>query len=162
MVEVSQFKAAMRRLVAGVCLITTHTADGHRHGLTATAVTSVAAEPPTLLVCVNRSASAALHIRDSGAFGVNVLSTPETELSQRFSGKGPSSERFDHGTWTQRVTGAPILEEALVAFDCRISHHMEVGSHFIFLGLIEAVHVPPEPGEPLLYGLGRYGVFGEA
>jgi len=159
LVEVAQFKSAMRRLVSGVCLITTRTADGQRHGLTATAVTSVAAEPPSLLCCVNQSASAALHIRDSACFGVNVLPVEATEMSQRFSGAGPSEMRFTFGRWTTLETGAPILEDAIAAFDCKIAQHMEVGTHFVFLGLIQAVHVSEQPAQPLLYGMGGYGVF---
>jgi len=47
----------------------------------------------------------------------------------------------------------------MVAFDCRITQQMEVGSHFVFLGLIEAVNLASEPGAPLLYGMGSYGIF---
>ena len=52
----SDFRKAMRRLTSAVTVITTAHED-RRYGMTATAVTSVSADPPSLLICVNRSAS---------------------------------------------------------------------------------------------------------
>ena len=159
MVDAAEFKLAMRRMVAGVSIITTLTDDGHPHGLTATAVTTVTADPPTLLCCVNRSASAALHIRDSRRLGVNVLTAESTRISQHFSDTSRTCERFTEGSWISLATGAPILREALAAFDCRISQLTEVGSHFVILGAIEAIHLSPTESKPLLYGMTRYGTF---
>ena len=51
------FKLAMRRLSATVTIVSTGDEEGS-HGLAATAVTSVSAEPAAVLACVNRSAGA--------------------------------------------------------------------------------------------------------
>jgi flavin reductase len=162
MMELTDFKAAMRRLVAGVTIIATQTEDGKRHGLAATAVTSVTTDPPTLLCCVNQSASAALHISVSRRFSVNVLPIGATEISQRFSGVGPADERFAIGAWKTLSTGAPILHDAITAFDCRVTEQMTMGSHFIFFGAVEAVHLAAEATPPLLYGMAGYGTFAPA
>ncbi len=159
MSELASFKQAMRLLVTGVSIIATRSALGGWHGLTATAVTSATAEPPTLLCCVNRSASAAPHIAESGVFSVNLLPISATGVSQRFSGQGPAEERFTPGEWLTLATGAPILRAALTAFDCRILQQMQVGTHFIFLGQVEAIHLAEAPAQPLLYGMGAYGAF---
>jgi flavin reductase (DIM6/NTAB) family NADH-FMN oxidoreductase RutF len=51
------FRDAMRQLARSVCLITLGSGD-ERTGLTATSVSSLSAEPPTLLVCVDRASQA--------------------------------------------------------------------------------------------------------
>ena len=92
-IEIDQFKAGMRRLAASVNVITTRTPDGQRSGLTATAVCSVSATPPTLLVCVNRSGNSHAVLTSSGVFAVNVLALEDpTALEgrcQSFNGEMP-------------------------------------------------------------------------
>src|SRR3954462_7103791 len=79
------FRNAMRRLAATVTIVTT--ADGGRwHGMTATAVTSVSADPPALLVCVTQSASLQEPLMASGRFGVNLLRACHADLCGIFSG----------------------------------------------------------------------------
>jgi flavin reductase (DIM6/NTAB) family NADH-FMN oxidoreductase RutF len=51
------FKAVMRN-VAGATSIITASHAGERAGLTATSLTALSAEPPTVIVCINRGASA--------------------------------------------------------------------------------------------------------
>ena len=52
----SSFRTAMRHVAATVYAVTTGHGGG-RYGILATAVSSLSFEPPSLLVCVNRSAS---------------------------------------------------------------------------------------------------------
>lgn len=80
------FRAAMRHLAGGVSVITTGS-GAERNGLTATSVSSLSAEPPTLIVCINRQASAWPLIARHRAFGVNVLGSDQIEIGERFSGR---------------------------------------------------------------------------
>ena len=76
----ASFKLAMRRFPAAVSVITS--ADqGRRHGMTATAVTSLSLDPPSLIACINRTTllhDIMLHGRH---FCVNVLRRDQAELS---------------------------------------------------------------------------------
>ena len=148
----------MRRLVGSVCLITTVAPDGARSGLTATAVTAGTAEPPTLLVCINRKNSSHAAIVGSGIFAVNVLGLEDRPLSDRFASSISGDERFSEGEWETLATGAPTLKSALVSFDCRIAHTTVVGTHTILLGEIAAFH-SHQDGRSLLYAHGSYGGF---
>lgn len=161
-ITLDQFRNGMRRLAAGVCLITTRQADGQRSGLTATAVCSVSAEPPTLLVCVNRKNGSYAAIQQAGVFAVNVLAFDDRSLSDRFASPIPGEEKFQQGLWQPLSTGAPVLESALVAFDCRLSEAIEAGSHDILLGRIEAVKVGDTEVQPLMFAQGSYGGFAPA
>ena len=153
-----RFIEGMRQMPSGVSLVTT-LFEGRRAGLTATAVCSVSADPPQLLVCVNRTASAHESIRAAGLFAVNVLAREQRYLADVFAGiDGRRGEaRFAEGHWTTLVTGAPVLEDALAAFDCRVVQTIEAASHSIFLGLVEAVAVRPDLA-PLVFVEGGYGL----
>ena len=112
------FRDAMANLAAAVNVITTDGAHG-KAGFTATAVCSVTDSPPTLLVCVNRNASVYEAFKGNGAVCVNTLGNGQEALSNAFGGKTPQAERFLAGTWRSGVSGAPLLEQAKVSFDCK-------------------------------------------
>lgn len=158
-IDATQFKAAMRCLAAHVCLITTRSLDGAPGGLTATAVCSVSADPPTLLACVNRNSASFRAIQASGIFAVNVLALESRHLADRFASPIPAEEKFTEGSWLQASTGAPVLRNALVSFDCRVASAVDVGTHGILFGAIEAVQIQGSGARPLLYAHGGYGEF---
>lgn len=101
------FRLAMRRLAATVTIITTSD-SGTRHGMTATAVTSVCADPPSILFCVNQSASIHAPLKVGSRICVNLLKAAHTELSNVFSGKLEGEARFGHGQWDAGEFGVPI------------------------------------------------------
>jgi flavin reductase len=150
-----EFKTGMRRLAAGVTIITT-VHDGRRHGLTATAVTSLTAEPPQLLVCVNRQAGAHDLIHAGERFCVNVLSQRHRPLAARFANHAVNeTDRFRVGKWTTLATGAPVLEDALASFDCVVLERVSTSSHTIYIGCVVGVRAR-DTGRPLLYESGGY------
>lgn len=144
------YRAGMRMLAAGVCLITTRHND-ESGGMIATAVTSVSAEPPTLLICVNRSASMFDMVRESGRFCVNVLATESVPLVELFSNSARRAERFQSGQWDILASGTPVCAEALVAFDCQVAKVVDWHTHAIFLGEVQQVCHPRAEAAPLLY-----------
>jgi flavin reductase (DIM6/NTAB) family NADH-FMN oxidoreductase RutF len=153
------FRAGMRRLAAGVSIITTLDADRVRYGMTATAMCSVTVAPPTLLTCVNQSASMYKTIVESKVFAVNVLSAADRSLSDRFAGAEIGETRFHLGDWSVLESGSPILNSAIAAFDCVLTTHIETGTHGIFIGEVTAAQVNDAGMEPLLYLQGAYGGF---
>ncbi|HEX2114956.1 MAG TPA: flavin reductase family protein [Alphaproteobacteria bacterium] len=146
----------MRCLAAGVTIVTTlH--DGVRSGLTATAVTSLSADPPQVLVCVNRSAGAHDPIHRGSLMCVNVLAHTHQHLAARFAGqKGVfGEERFGAGRWTKLTTGAPVLADALASFDCVVTERVQASTHTIFIGRVVGVRTRPK-ARPLVYASGTY------
>lgn len=144
------FKGGMRRLASGVSLITT-AHDGEPAGLVATAVSSVSAEPPTLLICINQSASAHKSISASGKVCVNLLSSADQDLVDAFCRSSRRSERFTTGDWATLDTGVPVLTSSLAAFSCRVSKEFNHGSHTIFLCEVLNVYNAEPPFDPLVY-----------
>ncbi|HWI39059.1 MAG TPA: flavin reductase family protein [Burkholderiales bacterium] len=153
-VDAGQFKIGMRTLAGAVNVITSFH-SGHRYGMTATAVCSATAEPPTVLVCINKLATTHGAVSKSKVFCVNVLRAENWELSTTFSGGQTGDARFKNGNWTRLATGSPVLIDALVSFDCRVVKTLTHGTHTIFLGQVEQILVG-QKGKPLLYSDGQY------
>ena len=150
------FREGMRRLAAGVTIVTTlH--EGERSGLTATAVTSLSADPPQLLVCVNRSATAHDLIHRGAKLCVNVLARRHQRLAARFAGEDglQGAARFAFGRWTTLATGAPVLVDAIASFDCVVSEAVDSATHTIFIGRVVDVRARRD-GRPLVYEAGTY------
>jgi len=156
LIDADAFKLGMRQLAAGVSIVTTRRPTG-RAGLTATAVCSVSAEPPQLLVCVHQDSETYEAIRESGVLCVNLLDQRHEALARCFAGMtGKRGEdRFSEGRWGEMQTGAPKLEDALAAFDCKIRDVLHSGSHCIFVARVVEVAARPG-GEPLLYMDGQF------
>ncbi len=153
-VDGQQFRLGMRTLAGAVNIITS-THAGRRYGMTATAVCSATAEPPTVLVCINRLAVTHDAIAKAKAFCVNVLRAEDWQLSTIFSGAQTGETRFKNGNWTRLATGSPALVDALVSFDCRVVKKLAHGTHSIFLGEVEQILIG-QKGKPLLYSDGQY------
>lgn len=138
MIEVTDFRDAMSLLTTAVNVVTTKGSSG-QHGFTASAVCSVTDTPPTLLVCMNRMARSHAHFVENKILSVNVLGVQHEYISNTFASKLGSKERFKQGSWTELTTGAPVLQDALVSFDCEIEQIQEVGTHSIFICRVVAI-----------------------
>lgn len=132
------FRSAMARLGAAVNIITTDGPAG-RAGFTASAVCSVSDEPPSLLVCLNRSASVYQTFKRNAVLCVNVLGAGHQNISNLFGGKTSMDERFAAATWHAGVSGSPVMEQACVSFDCRLKQITEVGTHDILICEVVAI-----------------------
>lgn len=139
-VDRKSFRDAMARLGAAVNVVTTLSPSGP-FGLTASAVCSVTDDPPTLLLCINRDTDLNEVLKASRLLCVNTLSAGQEALSPLFAGLTdvPQPARFEVGEWTTLQTGAPVLEGAVVSFDCRITQFVEVGTHTVFFCEVEAI-----------------------
>lgn len=153
-IDPEQFKTGMRSLAGAVNIITS-AHSGHRYGMTATAVCSVSAEPPTLLACINKHASTHDAISKGKVFCVNVLRAEDWELSTSFSGQHTGEGRFRTRNWSKLATGSPVLVDSLASFDCRLVKSLPHGTHTIYLGQVEQVLLGKK-GKPLLYSEGQY------
>lgn len=146
-----QFKQVMRRFAASVNVITS--ANGAvKNGMTATAVCSVSADPPSALIIVNKSNRSHPIIDETGAFAVNVLSAGQQHVATSFASKLP--DPFAGIPYTLGRTGCPVIEGVDAHIECVVIDKMDVGTHTIFVGRI--VSTGASNGVPLLYHEGRY------
>ena len=133
---------------------------GQRFGFMSTAVSCVDFDTPTLMITVNRSASSHDPIAASGAFSVNILADSQEEISVRFTGfRGHKGEaRFEGAQWTTLETGAPVLQGAVAAMDCRVTQSQVFGKQTLFFGQIVAAATDKRVTPLLYFGRGYAAV----
>jgi len=155
-VEPAAFRTAMRQLVGGVCVVTVG-AGRTRGGFTATSVTSLSADPPMVLVCVNRGSSSYPVLLRERAFGINVLRADHQELADRFAGAGglANEDRYAGARWQTLSTGVSVLADALAVIDCEVEDVIERASHGVVFGRVRSL-ASDTSGAALAYWRGGY------
>lgn len=142
------FRVAMRRMAATVSIISTRL-ESVPYGMTATAVSPVSMDPPSLLVAVNQSASIHAPIKSLGVFWVNLLGEDHIEQCQAFSGKLSGSNRFHSGTWIEE-RGMPLLADAQANICCEVELQIPFATHTIFISRVIEVRASGSV-RPLVY-----------
>jgi flavin reductase (DIM6/NTAB) family NADH-FMN oxidoreductase RutF len=150
------FRNAMRQLTGGVSVITAGKGRDIS-GMTVTSVSSLSVEPPALIVGINREASSWPLVRRYGFFGVNILTSDQIDIAERFTGRGglKGADRFAGARWMTRASGVPLLVGALAAIDCEVEDIVERHSHAIVIGRVLDVAVSARTAA-LAYWQGRY------
>lgn len=146
-----RFRSIMRTLVSTVTVITT-SRQGGIHGMTATAFASVSADPPTVLIVLNKTTRTHPLISASGRFAVNLLAEDQVELGNRFAGKHETP--FDGIAHELSAHGIPLLAGALAALECETVQEVDAGTHTIFIGRV--LSGARSEAAPLAYHDGRY------
>lgn len=150
-----EFRRASGLWATGVSIVTTVDVAGKPFGLTMNAVTSLSLNPPMFVVCVDNNSDTLGPMSASRVFCINVLAGNQQELSNRFAKKG--EDKFSGIGHARGITGAPLLDGALLAIECEIANIVAGGDHQIMLGKLRRIVTNEAPGvEPLLYFGGRY------
>ncbi|MCA9914072.1 MAG: flavin reductase family protein [Anaerolineae bacterium] len=143
------FRNTMRHFPAGVTIVTVKAGE-EIHGLTVSAFVSVSPTPPLISVIIDKKGqSHDLFEKSNAVFAVNILREDQQELSNQFA--WTKEDRFAMGNWTTAVTGAPVLENALAWLDCTVYSRHNAGTHTIYIGEVQATHVPNPDDAPLVY-----------
>ncbi len=149
------FRAAMRRLAGTVVLVTT--ADGDDwHGMTATAISSLSVSPPSLLVCVNRSAALHPVLLRTRQFCVNLLSSDHQALAAAFGAERHRTQRFAAGCWTMADPAGPHLADAPAVLFCFVERLIDHHTHTVVLAGVRRALARPATVS-LIYHDGGYG-----
>jgi flavin reductase (DIM6/NTAB) family NADH-FMN oxidoreductase RutF len=132
----SDFIHAMGAAVTGVTVVTTN-AGGAPIGRTVSAMCSVSAEPPLLLVAIRTGSPLVAAISERGAFAVNVLADRQADIAERFAGRGAQPHAFRERDWWPLSGGAPpLLHGAAARFMCDVATLTVAGTHTLVLGAV--------------------------
>jgi flavin reductase (DIM6/NTAB) family NADH-FMN oxidoreductase RutF len=132
--------------------------DGGRIAQTVSAVCSVSADPPTLLVCINRASPVPDVLRANGVLGVSLLAAGQEHVAETFAGRPPGglgAYDFAAATWTTMQTGTPLVCGAVAVFDCALERVVDVASHVIVVARVLSSAATPHV--PLTYCDAAYG-----
>jgi len=145
-----EFFGIMSAFPTGVAIVTTLEPDGTPRGLTTNAVTSVSAEPPILLVCVDRNSRTLPALVHSKRFVVNFMRDNCAELCALFASK--ADDKFSRVSWSEGAAGVPILHDHSIAYaECSTMEELEIGDHVVVTGLVESGRVPENADVPIVY-----------
>ncbi len=152
-----QMRLGMRRLASGVSIVTAKDEANNRLAMTASSVTSISDEPPSLLVCIHQNSYLVDAIRGTRVFCINLLSRDQKDISVHCASSVSEKDRFTFGEWERdENTGLHFLKGAQAVFICELVNEIEHGTHSIFLGDIRAVLAGSNPVDPLIYLNGDY------
>jgi flavin reductase (DIM6/NTAB) family NADH-FMN oxidoreductase RutF len=141
------------KFATGITVVTTINHQGVACGVTINSFNSLSLEPPMILFCLKKESPLLELIGNHGFFGVNVLNSEQTNLSDRFALTEKSTE-MDDISFINSEKNLPIFSDSLAAFECSLSALHEGGDHRIILGEVENIHLGQ--GDPLLYYRSHY------
>jgi flavin reductase (DIM6/NTAB) family NADH-FMN oxidoreductase RutF/rubredoxin len=116
-------------------------------------VFQVTAEPPTIVVSVNRANLTHEYISSSKVFSASILSTdaPMTFIGKWGFKSGRDTDKFQGTEFRIGKSGAPIvLDYALAYIEAEVVSSLDVGTHTIFVGKVVDCEVLKQ-GEPMTY-----------
>lgn len=142
-------RLALRRLAKAVVIITSRH-EGQRFAMAATAVSELSLDPPSLLICVNKTASLHSPLASGAPFCVNILASDQAPLARLSSGSVKGEARFGLGEWKEAANMTPFLHEAQAVFVCENDQNFEYGTHRVFIGKV--IHAFASGAvDPLIY-----------
>lgn len=147
-----RFRDVLAAYPTGVTVVTASGAEGPA-GATASAVTSLSLDPPLMLAALDRGSRTLEAVRAAGRFGVNALAAGQEPLARRFSGKGPTAEKWEGVAWSED-RGSPRLDDGLVWVACDLKDMIDGGDHVILTGAV--LDAESRDGMPLLFHRGAY------
>jgi flavin reductase (DIM6/NTAB) family NADH-FMN oxidoreductase RutF len=148
-VDKQVFVEIMASFPSGVAVVTT-LRDGNPRGLTTTALSSVSADPPLILVCVDLTSRTLPALLERGVFVVNFLRSGRDELARHFASK--ADDKFGVVPWRPSPAGLPILHDDSVAWaECSTDQEIGAGDHVILLGRVDAGEALRPHDVPLMY-----------
>ena len=155
--ETGAFRRAAGQFPAGIVVVST-SLDGVSHAMTVSAFTSVSLEPMLVLFCAEKIARFHDAVTAAGFWAVSVLDEESEKTARWLATRGrPLDGQLDtipHHAGP--VTGAPILDAALSALECRTTAVHDGGDHSIVVGAVVGIAEPAAEGGPLVHHAGRY------
>ncbi|HXW66773.1 MAG TPA: flavin reductase family protein [Thermoplasmata archaeon] len=151
----ARFRALMSRWATGVAVVTA-SGPGGDAGLTVNALTSIALDPPSLLVSLTRDADTLPVIEQSGRFAASFLSVEQRALSERFARTIPPREKFRDVPLRRAPGGSPLIDGSLGALECRVERRVPLFDHVLLIGIVEHAEAGAD-ALPLLFFRSDYG-----
>ncbi|MCI4349983.1 MAG: flavin reductase family protein [Thermoplasmata archaeon] len=153
-VDPTLFRQQIARWVTGVAIVTAREGSADV-GLTVNSLTSIALDPPLLLVSLSEQADTTPVVGRVGTFGVSLLTVHQRALSERFARTLPPAAKFEGVALHRGATGSALLDGALATFDCRVEASHPHGDHRLVIGRVIASETGSD-ALPLVFFRSRY------
>jgi flavin reductase (DIM6/NTAB) family NADH-FMN oxidoreductase RutF len=149
-VSADELRAVMRRVPAGVAVITVDV-GGQRIGLTVASLVSLSLEPPLVGLAIRRDAALHELLREAKELAVSILAAGQERLAQHFARGVPPIALWEGIPLRDVPAGPPQLEGAVAWLRCRVVDEHPTGDHTFFVASVEAAEPGPPDARPLLF-----------
>ena len=105
------------------------------NAITVSSVTSISMNPPSLLICINKSSRIHDSIELESKFCINLLNNKQEDLSNICSDEDMYDQRFKDENWN--LDGIPFLKNAQANIFCKVDKLTSYHTHTIVIGLVE-------------------------
>jgi flavin reductase (NADH) len=152
------FRQAMSEVALAVHVVST-AGQGGEGAMTASSVCSVSVSPPTLLVCVARSARINARIKANGRLCVNALALSHVEVAEacaNLKGKNSTEELTSKDWMRGGQFTCPVLHSSIFSCEGCIRNTSEIATHSVFFVEIDQARVGTEERSPLIWHRRRF------
>ncbi|OWT58963.1 flavin reductase [Candidimonas nitroreducens] len=140
--------------VTGVTVVTAVDGQGRKYGVTANSFSSVSLDPPLVLWSQSTTSTSHAAFRDSDRFVVNILSSEQIEVSNRFAKSG--DRKFEGVAVKSGIGDVPVIDGCAAYLECKKLQTVPGGDHVVYIGQVENFHKTGR--KPLAFGSGKYMV----
>lgn len=127
-------KDALKKLTHGVYVISTKCGD-KVNAMTAAWVAQASFNPPLVTIAIGKTRYSHDLIKGGGVFAINVLGREGIPAGRHFGlTTGRKTDKFAHVPYDTKVTGCPVLKDAIAYLDCKVISYHDVGDHTLFIG----------------------------
>lgn len=128
------FRKAMRSYVYSVSILSNVSENKEYNAITVSSVTSVSIDPPSILVCINKTAGIHDSIKLGTKYCINLLTKAHEELSNICSNYEEEKNRFISDQWD--LSDIPFLKDAQANIFCEVDELIEYQTHTIVIGKV--------------------------
>ena len=129
------FRLAMRRYIYSVSIMSNKDNAGNPNAITVSSVTSISMNPPSLLICINKSSRIHNSIELGSKFCINLLNNEQEDISNICSDEDMYDQRFKDKNWN--LQNIPFLVNAQANIFCKVDKLTSYHTHSIVIGLVE-------------------------
>ena len=147
------FRLAMRRYIYSVSIMSNKDNVDNPTAITVSSVTSISMDPPSLLICINKSSRIHDTIVLGSKFCINLLNSNQENLSNICSDEDMYDQRFKDKNWN--LDDIPFLQNAQANIFCKVDKLTSYHTHTIVVGLVEDANYADEIST-LTYVNGEY------
>ncbi len=147
------FRLAMRRYIYSVSIMSNKDNADNPNAITVSSVTSISMNPPSLLICINKSSRIHNSIELGTKFCINLLNNEQEDISNICSDEDMYDQRFKDENWN--LDGIPFLKNAQANIFCKVDKLTSYHTHTIVIGLVEDANYADEIST-LTYVDGKY------
>jgi flavin reductase (DIM6/NTAB) family NADH-FMN oxidoreductase RutF len=136
------------KMPSGLYVLGSTDGGARRNGMTANWVTQLSFDPKWVGVGVEQDALTHELIEAGRCFAVSLVDREDRAIVRKFT--KPVDVDLDARTlngfpYVERVTGAPILDQAVAYVDCRVHDRLTAGNHTFFVGeVVDAAFLKAE------------------